>query len=544
MIRIQILILCFAILFLDKSYAQLNWLKQIWSGTQGIGFAEDRRVYTDQRGNTYIAQIPPSQTEMIDGVTLDGSGFSISKVNRYGKLLWVVSADSSYGTECFQVYSDDKGFVYLTGFFEDYLRFDTIIFNTQGFGSAFVCKIDTGGDLIWIKCFSTSEFHSVRGYTVTSDFDGNVYVGGTFEADSINIDGTWVSNSSFDSTNCFVLKLNEDGEFQWIKTGIGAWPPLVYTYQSQLYVTAPFQVKASWEGMHLISNFGLDFFIMRWSLDGDMENYVNSSGNLQVNPGTVNITPTGSIYVLCFSESNFSFDSTNINTTQDSSAMILKLSSDLNLQWAKGCFTGSYSDTIHRTDFSLATDNEDQPHFFWRTDSSFIVIIDTMFFSYPIHYKGLHELILNSLDGSEISEKLYDVYLPPQINIYLDSLSNVYGYSSFWSDYNVEDTIFESGNYLFRLGSFELNTYSPFLIKNSSIDIFPNPTTTTITFKLSDSKANDIIVYNILGEEVMREHVAQPLSSISLNITSLASGTYLIAVRDKEKVFTSNFIKE
>jgi hypothetical protein len=71
-----------------------------------------------------------------------------------------------------------------------------------------------------------------------------------------------------------------------------------------------------------------------------------------------------------------------------------------------------------------------------------------------------------------------------------------------------------------------------------------DPVTTTIKFQLPLSKTSDIIVFYILGEEVMRQHISSPFVSVELNISSLAKGAYFGVVRNEREVFTSKFIKQ
>ncbi|MCY7409417.1 MAG: T9SS type A sorting domain-containing protein [Chitinophagales bacterium] len=78
----------------------------------------------------------------------------------------------------------------------------------------------------------------------------------------------------------------------------------------------------------------------------------------------------------------------------------------------------------------------------------------------------------------------------------------------------------------------------------NAFSLFPNPATTQINLELPISKSGNLIVTNILCEEVMRQPISFTTKSLSLNIESLAKGTYFISLKNEHEVTTTSFIKQ
>jgi len=167
---------------------------------------------------------------------------------------WVTAVSGSGG----HIYStestvDSNGNVFTVGSFRDSIEVSTLTgmvkLVSKGEENMFVARMNAGGGIEWIKQVggkkslgnstgNSSDQFINHFFSVVSDHSGNVYITGNFR-DTVDFDpgaGTVkryarsvISGSSFPGTpppmlwyeNGFILKLNSDGEFVWVRTLAG-----------------------------------------------------------------------------------------------------------------------------------------------------------------------------------------------------------------------------------------------------------------------------------------------------------------------------------
>ena len=81
--------------------------------------------------------------------------------------------------------------------------------------------------------------------------------------------------------------------------------------------------------------------------------------------------------------------------------------------------------------------------------------------------------------------------------------------------------------------------------ENYSIEIFPNPNNGTLTLNVDARIVNagsELIVYDVLGKEVLREKIFS--ENESLDLTNLVSGIYQIIVKSATSSITRKIIKQ
>jgi hypothetical protein len=116
---------------------------------------------------------------------------------------------------------DDDGNTYLTGYFTDNADFDpndgTAELVSNGFYDAFIQKIDSDGNLVWVKSIGGEFFEYGTGIEV--DSDGAVLVTGVYN-ETVDFDpgeGV-VERTSNGGEDIFALKLDSNGDFLWVFT--------------------------------------------------------------------------------------------------------------------------------------------------------------------------------------------------------------------------------------------------------------------------------------------------------------------------------------
>ena len=77
----------------------------------------------------------------------------------------------------------------------------------------------------------------------------------------------------------------------------------------------------------------------------------------------------------------------------------------------------------------------------------------------------------------------------------------------------------------------------------SALSLFPNPATSQLTVNNGDTPIQTIIVYNMLGKEVLKKTDVNN-SSIELNLADLYSGIYFVKVTSAKSVQVKKFVKD
>lgn len=225
----------FFILFACNCIAQevpiFQWAKNLGgSSTEGA-----TTIKTDASGNVYVGGYFNSSTADFDPgtgtVNLSSAGSDdafICKLTSAGELVWARSFGSNSADYVTDLEIDDAGNVYATGYFANTVDFNpgTGTFNLTSAGSydAFIVKLTTDGDFIWAGNVGGSS--SDYGNQIALDNAGNVFITGHFFSSSADFNpGAGIVNfSSTGGTDVFVLKLDNNGSYQWARQfgGVGS----------------------------------------------------------------------------------------------------------------------------------------------------------------------------------------------------------------------------------------------------------------------------------------------------------------------------------
>lgn len=204
------------------SFGNLIWIKQLGSITSVPGgdtsnLDQCNDIALDSNENVYCAGATA-------GALGEGAaGFSdafILKLNSSGTLVWLKQlgnttstpgGDKSEVDECKRVAVDDAGNVYCAGGTKSSLG-ETV----GGNFDAFILKLNTSGDLVWIKQLGsltsvpggdTSSYEICWGLGV--DSQGNVYCSGDTYGS--------LGEGSSGGGDIFIMKVNSSGNLVWVK---------------------------------------------------------------------------------------------------------------------------------------------------------------------------------------------------------------------------------------------------------------------------------------------------------------------------------------
>lgn len=132
----------------------------------------------------------------------------------------------------------------------------------------FVAKYDSGGNLLWARNPKTpSPYKTTSGMSVATDADGNIFVAGDMNTDSINFDGSWIvfDNASYS----FVAKYDANGNFVWLRKAFGAYGTAGVSVDGNGDVLLAAKNAISFDGS-LVTNDGTwRHFVVKYSNSGN-----------------------------------------------------------------------------------------------------------------------------------------------------------------------------------------------------------------------------------------------------------------------------------
>jgi uncharacterized repeat protein (TIGR01451 family) len=136
---------------------------------------------------------------------------------------WAASVSSTTISQGSKIKTDAAGNIYTYGFYTNTCDFDpgpgTHNLTTSATGSYFLQKLNSNGDLLWVKQFNygTSPFIYLSWFDIEFDSSGNIYLSGNFN-DNVDFDpgpGTHLISGD-NSLKSFILKLDNTGAFVWV----------------------------------------------------------------------------------------------------------------------------------------------------------------------------------------------------------------------------------------------------------------------------------------------------------------------------------------
>ena len=197
--------------------------------------ASFQNIEVDSIGNQYILG-RFGGTVNLDSITFNytNGNYFIGKRDISQRWVWAVQIDADYGLngqEPFSMHFDEySNSIILTGAFSQTLTLGSQqISSGHSLNSLFVAKLNTNTQQ-WVWNKQVMDSISVKGSSVTSTKNGEIYLAGICDNPSSSISDTLHFGSAalpIDSAISFVAKLSPSGNWKWIRPGGGACPPAV-----------------------------------------------------------------------------------------------------------------------------------------------------------------------------------------------------------------------------------------------------------------------------------------------------------------------------
>lgn len=331
------------------------WAKQIGGSWIDIGTS----VKVDSLCNVYVDGSFNNTVDFDPGpgiynLTSTG-GFAVGntfilKLNANGDFIWAkqINGYANKGNNARSITLDQESNVFITGLFVGSADFDpgvsTYSLTAGGTSNAFISKLDSGGNFIWVKQFTTDS--SVVPVDLEVDKKGNIYSIGTFNGTADFDPGIGVHNlASTGDYDIYISKLNNTGDFIWAKQFSGPYKKtprdLTVDKYGSVYSTGTFSgtVDFNPNGVFNLTSFGgNDLFLSKLDSVGDFI-WAKQLGGINHDIGSaVVIDEEINMYVVGgfsdtvdFNLNNGTFYLHTINYLSNS--FILKLDSLTNLKW-------------------------------------------------------------------------------------------------------------------------------------------------------------------------------------------------------------------
>jgi hypothetical protein len=199
----------------------------IWARQFGSSFRKaGKSIDVDKQGNVYTigyyrnrCVFDPGVNDSILIATSETDIF-VSKLDSNGQFVWAKNFGGAGVDIGMDLAVDKWGDVYFTGYYDGVADFDpgkkTYSCMSNGYSDAFICKLNTNGELLWVKSFGGDG--DDQALSVDIDLNSDVYINGVFN-NKMDVD-PGPDEVLFDSkgeADIFIIKLDNLGNYKWAK---------------------------------------------------------------------------------------------------------------------------------------------------------------------------------------------------------------------------------------------------------------------------------------------------------------------------------------
>ncbi|MHA4808916.1 T9SS type B sorting domain-containing protein [Flavitalea flava] len=347
-----------------------------------------RAIGVDKQGNVYSAGLFSNTVDMDPGAGVydmtggdpNKFGIFISKLDANGNFVWGKQVPTNVEFAEIDLKVDKEGNVYVASQIMSPADMDpgpgVLMMSPTGFKDAFVIKLNTNGDMLWVKKFGGPGDTGAESTKIEIDKDNNVILCGLFN-NTVDFDpgpGTFNLTSTA-HIQTFIVKLNSSGDLIWA-TQFGT-SPVVYSGscildvkcdgQGNIYTTGYFTGACDFDpgsGVYTVTANSLkNGFIAKLSPGGALvwadrlANTTNDSYDM-ITPRAISIDGMGNIVATGWFNGTFDFDPGSgvsaVTSAGSDDCYILKITADGGFIWVER-IGGTLSDTGN--DLALDNDN-------------------------------------------------------------------------------------------------------------------------------------------------------------------------------------------
>lgn len=548
---------------------QVNAQTQLgWAG--GFGGVDDdygQSTTVDGSGNVYTTGLFEGGVDFDPGqgiFTLASDNYSqdtfITKLDQNGNLLWAKQFMGPLNGSGSSITLDTSGNIYIMGIFNGTVDFDpgpnVFQLYSDHLFDIYICKLSPAGNFIWAKKLRGLNWQ--RGYSIIADPSDNIYVTGYFES-TIDLNPAPSPNdfplTSKGLADIFIAKYDSGGNFLWGKqigdTGnemafsLAVGPSgNVYT-TGHFYGTVDFDPGPGVSELISASTFKFDVFINKLDASGNFlwAKQIGGPGN---DEGFSIIVDNSGIYTSGYFEDSMDFDpgtgTSSITSSGGGDIFVCKLNTSGNFLWAKG-FGGP------GLDFALSSDFDSFGDFYVTGVFAQTADFDPTSATANLTSAGGRDFFISKFSPSgnfEWAEGFGGTGRDRSNSIALDNSGNMALTGLFNGTVD-----FDPGSGTANLTSLGKDDifilmYSEHLgvTENhfSTILLYPNPTSHTLTISSTSSKIEQVMVFDFLGRKVLKKYPNKITAVV--NMESLATGMYVVEIVSEGKTTTHKIVKE
>ncbi len=478
--------------------AVLDWAKRMG----GTGSDAGMNMVLDAAGNIYTTGSFSGTADFDPGtgvfnLTSTGNGDTfISKLDPDGNLIWAKAmGGTGYDTGA-GIVVDVSGNVYITGGFSGSSDFDpgagtfTMTAGTTGEADIFIAKLDTNGNFVWAKGVLGGTWWD-NGLKIVLDASGNVIVVGRvyFQGGARDFDpGPGAFFVTIGHEDAFILKLDNNGNFVWVKTLGGVDEDRGYSIAvdaaENIYTTGYFESTADFDPgagtFNMTASGDWDVFISKLTKDGAFvwaKAMVNSNPTYHTDGiygNKIAVDASGNVYTTSRFNGTADFDpGAGISTLTSLGGFdiyVSKLTTNGDFMWAKSMGGSGFDEGLN-----ISFDGSGDVYvsgFFTQT-----VDFDPGAGVLNLTSAGGNDIFISKLDANgnfEWARSMGSTGDDRSVGLTLDATGNPYLMGWFQSTVD-----FDPGACTYNLTS--AGSYDTFIQKLRQITVAPAPTITSFT---------------------------------------------------------------
>lgn len=554
-----------------KSFAQSwQWAARIGSaaGTTDIPDEMVNDIKTDAQGNVYLCGRLCKNADF-NGLPLNNlfpsTGYCsfLAKTDCAGNLLWIKIMGGLYGYNMANALAlDNNGNIYLTGQLGAITPMpctfmDSVI--TEEAVDLFLAKFDTAGNFKWVNWAAKGpDYLFTQGSKIEMDSQNQIYVmglgittGGGVLFPGYTVPPTWAYVARFDTSGNINKLMNIGNNIQG---------PFVNDYKlnpvtGDQYITGSFSNDSVVIGdttlYRIAISGGSDLFLAKYDSSGNF-NWIKQIGN---NSFTImkgyGITFLANDVLVTGTVANNTIvgNDTLINPLYTGSyfPFVFRITPNGQIVWSSSIQVHNYASTPSA---GIITLNNSNSYFGGWFASKAIIGTDTLIGT------SIGDVFMASISGSGsiLSGVKIDgtgsIDVPNCITS--DVNNNVYIGGSFDGTMTVNGVNYtqaggNSDGFIAKWGSSTgctvgLNENN--LAPDEHLFLFPNPVNKELNIQPSNFKIQKLEVYDLIGNKITETNANNREGVIKLNVSSFASGLYIIRAFDENRSVVKKFVKE
>ena len=183
-------------------------------------------VAVDHDGNVVLTGYFASDSISFGNSTLINLGQNdvfVVKLDENGNVLWSYGTGSENSDFSNSIAIDNNNNIYFAGSF-NFGTIDSTSFNFGAFtlpqhvgDNLFIVKLNPNALVLWAKSTGGIGYNSISG--IATDLNNNLFIGGSFENDTIDFGNHLLTNNDLYTRDGFVAKFDEDGNSLWAIKG-------------------------------------------------------------------------------------------------------------------------------------------------------------------------------------------------------------------------------------------------------------------------------------------------------------------------------------